>query len=127
MKKYLCLLAIIILLTGCGKKVTCTSITSSDDGGLKTEATAKLDKNNKITDITLSFDFDNKETAELICDTFKQFEESTGVKIKCNGTKIKIANAKSFNIAESDDTMKLIGKYKEAFIERAKEEGFSCK
>ena len=127
MKKYLCLIAIVILLTGCSKKVTCTNTTKSEEGGLKTEAIATLDKEDKVTDITLNFEFDNKETAELICNTFKDFEESTGVKIKCNDTKIKITNAKSFNIAENDDTLKLIGKAKDTFINRAQDEGFSCK
>lgn len=116
---------LLVVLTGCGKnKVTCTG--SSSEGGINIEAkvVAELDKDNKVSDVTVEYDLGSKETADTYCSLFKLMEdEESGVTVSCSGSKITIKG-----MAGLDDDSEVIGLTKDEFVKQAQEEaGLTCK
>lgn len=118
MKKGLVLgLASLVLLTGCGKKVTCT--TTLNEGGEKIEAKliAKVKKDN-IDSIEVEYNTQKKETAKAFCTMFK--------KAKCNGKKVtfsKDAALEQFGVTEKQ----LKETSKDDFVKGIESTGFKCK
>lgn len=132
MKKYLLVLvcALLLFVTGCGNKnqVKCTQ--SATEGGvtMKVEVVADLDQNNKITDVSMTYDLGDKTTADSFCSLLKASVDSEkGQTVKCSGTKITLNGLDSFDEDEDVESEKVIGKTKDEFVNEAIAEGFTCK
>lgn len=128
MKKYLTLifcLMLLFLVTGCGKnQVTCSKTETEDGKEMTLSIIADLDSNDVVTEASAVYDFGDKETADLFCETFKEGADAS--RVSCSGTKVTIKNIDDMEDEdiESEDAA---GKTKEAFIQAAKEEGYTCK
>ncbi len=120
MKKYvlvaLCAVAV-LSLTGCGKKnqVKCSMTESSMGMEMKANVVAELDKDNKVTKVSESLEFGDKETADAMCSLAKLSGEEG---IKCSG--------KTITMDSADELDDVVGKTKDEFVEAAKANGFTC-
>ena len=68
MKKYFLVIfcaTLLFVLTGCGKnQVTCNGTTNEGGVNLKGEVVADFDKENKLTDAVITYEFDDEEKAK---------------------------------------------------------------
>lgn len=127
MRKYalvICCAVLVFLVTGCGgNKVKCTASVSEGGVSLNAEVIANLDKDNKVDDVTITYNFDDKSTAESYCSIIKMIDNpDKGITVKCDGKKISVHGASSM---DADDSA--IGLTKSEFIERMEKEKFTCK
>lgn len=113
-----------LLLTGCGKKVTCSGDVKSSTGNYKQEVTATL-KNDKVSKVTGKMTFEDESTAKTMCSWIElannmETDESKKVNYKCSGKTITINNYDK--LAEDEDgSNKVIGLTKDEFIKLIKE------
>lgn len=135
MKKYLLVVfGALLLVTGCGKKnqVVCTASMSEGGMNMEAEVVGELDKDNKISSVTVTYDLKDKSTADSYCSLFKMATNSEkGVSVECSGTKVIMKGLEGLD-TDSDEEDKVIGLTKEEFIKKAtetEEEGvkFTCK
>ena len=120
----------LLLLAGCGKnanEVKCSKTTTESDTKVTIEVIATLDKNDKISNVSMVYDLGDADTAKTYCDVFKKSEDSKSKNVSCSGTKITFKDLDSFEEDEEEDSKKLVGESKDNFIKAAKEEGFTCK
>lgn len=133
MKKSLILVvAALVCVTGCGNKssnkVVCTS--EHTEAGIKMKAVVTASfKDDKVNDVSAYIDFDDKDSAKQYC-TLLEFanayaeSEDEKIKFECKDTKIEITDYASMM---SDNDENVIGLTKDAFIELAEAEEFTCK
>lgn len=131
MKKYLLVLvcAVLLFVTGCGNKnqVKCSQSITESGITMKAEVVADLDKDNKITDVSVVYDLGDKSTADSFCSLMKlSIDSSKGQSIDCSGSKITLKGLDSLD-NEEEDSEKVIGQTKDDFVKKATEEGFTCK
>jgi hypothetical protein len=132
MKKYLLVVlcaAFLFAVTGCGgkKQVVCTKTEEEDGQKITMQVSADLDKSDKITDVSITYDFGDKEMASTYCELFKSTSDKSDA-VTCDGSKITIKGADNFDEEdETEDSEKIVGKAKADFVKEAEEEGFTCK
>ena len=137
MKKYYVMIFCIALLfvTGCGngKQVACSKTETIEGVSATGTIIGELDANDKVVGASMAYEFADKESATKYCDMMKgllelskNLGESTGkASIDCSGSKITI---KGFEELEGDDEEdKVIGLSKDEFVQKATEEGYTCK
>lgn len=135
MKKYLvfafCALSLFVV-AGCGskKKVVCSTTMKESGLTIDAEAIGYLDKNDKVTDISIVYDLNDKTAANQYCSIFKLMEsdKDSDIKVKCSGTKVTITGLNTFADSSSDES--IIGRSKDDFVEYMEsvdETKFTCK
>jgi hypothetical protein len=133
MKKYslIALAALLLVVTGCGgskNKVTCTA--TEEEGGIKmtAELVAEFDKDDKLSDATVTYDLGDSTVAKQYCSLFQLMEdEEKGVKVSCSGSKVTISG---YANAQSDDDEEVLGMSRDEFIKKMEETEdvkFTCK
>ena len=134
MKKSLLLLLgvlMLVVVTGCGKKnqVTCSASMSEGGVDMKAEVVADFDKDDKLTDATITYDVSDSKTAETYCALFKLMEDADkGITVSCSGSKITITGYANIDSSEDEET--IIGVTKEEFKKKMQEndeQKFTCK
>ena len=124
MKKYALLVLCAVLLfglTGCGsskKQVSCSQKVDEDGVNMTVRMIADLDKDDKITGLSVEYEFASKEVASAYCEIFKADDDS----VSCNGNKITV---KGFD--DEEEAAAIIGKAKDEFISYGQAQGYSCK
>ena len=126
---------LLFVVTGCGNKNQVVCSASMNEGGMniKAEVVGQLDKDNKISSVTVSYDLGSKESADQYCQIFKMMENSEkGIKVNCSGSKVIVDGLASMDVDAEDEEDKVIGLTKEEFIKRATETDeagvkFTCK
>lgn len=118
MKKGLVLgLAGLFLLTGCGKKVTCSQ--TLKEGGEKIEAKVIADvKKDKIDSIEVVYNTESKDTASKFCKVYKD--------AKCSGKKVTLSNKVALNLFGLTEKQ-LQDTSKDDFVKGIESTGFKCK
>ena len=130
MKKYILsvfFIGLLIITVGCGKtnQVKCSKTETEEGEKMTAEVVANLDSNNKIKDVSMTYDFSSKSTAETFCQMFKS-DDSSKKDVTCSGTKITVKNLESFE--NDEETSKKFNEMtKDDFVKIAKEDGFTCK
>lgn len=115
---------LVVLVTGCGgNKVKCSASVKEGGVSLNAEVVADLDKDNKVSNVAITYAFNDKSTADSYCSLLKMLEDKDkGITVKCDGKKIIINGAASM---ESEDNA--IGLKKDEFIKRMEKESYKCK
>ena len=132
MKKYVlvpCCALLLFSLTGCGsKKLVCSRSGSESGVNAKVEVAFEFDSDGKAKDaeMTMTYEFDDKETAEQACELFKGDDADTDEKtsVKCSGSKITVTTSGLSEVEGSDE---VIGKTRDEIIKEAEEDGYECK
>lgn len=106
MKKTIALSAAVLLLAGCGSKVTCTS--KDERNGMTDErkivATFKGD-NLKKEKITETVTYKDKDDAKTSCESAKKyFKEEKDVTVKCSGKKVIVKGSETRTKEEMKET-----------------------
>lgn len=133
MKKYFVILVCTIVLlsvSGCGKnnQLKCSKTETEDGITMAVDFVLDFDKNDKVTDSTITYDLGDSSTAEMFCSIMKaSVDSSNGESVTCSGSKITIKGLDNFDADEDSDSEKLIGKTRDEVIAAAKEDGFTCK
>lgn len=128
-KKLLVVMAMLLLCTGCTKKLTCTKTHSDTDDVTGTEKYVfKFDKDGNSTSASVSLvmdfgdEYDSDELDELIDNMKKTYEDTYGYKdvsIKAKGTKLSI----KFTMDIDKDDAKTYDEVKETFTD----DDYKCK
>ena len=132
MKKYFLVVfcvALLFVVAGCSKKnqVTCSATHTEDGITIKGEVVADLDKDNKITGATASYELNDETTAQQYCSLLKLMENTEkGVKVNCSGKKITIEGYANVD-SEDENDKEIIGMTKEDFVKAMEEEEMTCK
>ena len=137
MKKYFLVVFCAFLLfvvTGCGNKnqVVCSASMNEAGMTMKADLIGELDKDEKISSVTIVYDLNDSKTAETYCNLFKMAEDKEkGVTVDCSGSKITIKGLASMDM-DDEDGEKVIGLTKDEFIKKATEQEedgvkFTCK
>lgn len=96
------MLALIVLLTGCGKNVL-TATKTTDEEGMKMEEKMEItfDKNDKVEKVVETMTFDDEDTAKLMA-SLLSIGDTEGIEVEQKGKSIVMTlDAKTF--AEQDD------------------------
>ena len=130
MKKFLMTLCCAILLlvaTGCGKssKIVCSKTETEEGQKMTLEITVNFDSNDKATNASMVYDFEDKTLADTFCNVYKESDKKDVV--SCSGTKIIVKDLDAFEDEEDEDSEKVVGQSKEEVLASAEEEGFTCK
>ena len=132
MKKYFLVVfcaLVLFVVTGCGSKnqVKCSGKLSEGEMNILAEVIADFDKDDKLTDATISYELDDEDTATQYCSLFKLMQdEEKGVTVTCSGKKITIKGYANLDSEEEEDSV--VGKTKEEFIKyMQEEEKLTCK
>lgn len=125
----LCLMALLLVTSGCGKnQIVCSKTVTEDGQKMSVDVTLDLDNDEKVTNASLTYDFGDKESAEQYCSIFKiALDESNKDKIVCSGSKVTIKDMDAFDEDETEDSEKMVGQTKKEVIETATKEGYTCK
>ena len=134
MKKYfliVLLLALVLVVTGCGSKNQLKCTGSYTEGGttMKAEIVADFTKDDKLIDANVVYDLKDETTANQYCSLFKLMEDAEkGISVKCSGSKITIEGfAKMENEYGDQEFSTLVGKTKEEFKKAIETENLTCK
>ena len=119
MKKYflfaICTL-LLVVVTGCGSKnqLKCTGKMSEGEEEIKAEIIAELDKDDKVTTVTMIEDVGSKEKADQTCAMYNAFASQMpeGLSVTCSGSKVTI---KGYEKMKDDDEEEIVGQTKEEF------------
>ena len=116
MKKGIVLgLASLFVLTGCGKKVVCSATEGEGDKKYTYSYTATI-KDDKVSALTITAEFQNKKTAEEACKEAKD-GATKDAKVKCSGKKVSITGPLT------DEEKKTT---KDEFVKSMETIGFKC-
>lgn len=134
MKKYfltVLLLALVLVVTGCGSKNQLKCTGSYTEGGttMEAEIVADFTEDDKLIDANVVYDLKDETTANQYCSLFKLMEDAEkGISVKCSGSKITIEGfAKMENEYGDQEFSTLVGKTKEEFKKAIETENFTCK
>lgn len=111
-KKILIALTLVVLLaTGCSKKMECTY--ENNDGLIYTSTITFTYKDDEVKSVTNIMKYDTEEIQKTMCDIFKSAKEEE-VKVTCKDKEVKIENYnKSIEKEHEIDTKKKLVEYLE--------------
>ena len=88
MKKLVLAFIVVIITTGCTKKMICTLENEDSSNSFKSLVTIKYE-DDVITNVTYEMEFSNKEAASNMCEIYKGINSENG-SLKCSDNKITI-------------------------------------
>ncbi len=118
MKKYLFVLITILLLTGCGKSLTCTKSVEEEDYKTEEKIVFDVNKDNKVSDLELNYTmiFEDETIAKDYLNILDSFKNDYEIEQKKN--KITIKSEKDYT--EYNQT-------KEELKKDLESNGYTCK
>ena len=129
MEKYLLVIVCVLLLfmAGCTKNQIKCSGNQTDAGiSFKSDIAALFDKDNKLQDVMVIYDFGNKKTTNQYCSIFKLMENADkGISVNCLGSKIIIKGFAKIDSFRGKN--ELLGITKEEFKKTMEKANFTCK
>ena len=130
MKKInLLVLIFLLMVTGCGKKnqIKCTGMIIDSDSNANTEVVGYFDKNDKLYDVTVIYDFENALSSKYLCALLESVD-SFKIDYVCKGTKVKINKFIDYNINLGGDDITGMSKMEfESSMEEILKGKISCK
>ena len=123
----LLIISLLLFITGCSRnQIKCTGTITDEGLTMKAEMIAYLDKDNKVTDATVSYELKDQELMDTYCSMFKMMEEGyDGLRVTCSKTKITLDGY--LTLLSEEESKELLGISKEGFIEAMEADKFICK
>jgi len=120
-KKYILLGVTMLVLTGCGKSVSCT-INSENNSTNQIKVKFKKDA---VSSAKSKMEFKSKDDAKILCNTLKTYNENVEkekqIKFKCDENILTIDNY--INMLEEN----ILNMTKEEYLDYMQKEGYTCK
>lgn len=122
-KKILLIIACILVLTGCKKKVTCVTETKEYGNKVKSKIIATI-KKSKVDSVSAKFSFENEKVTKEYCESFTMLDKISfdgKLGVKCTDDAVVIKN---YSMVETDDSF--VGLTKKEFKNLMEKNKYKC-